>query len=363
MGGSKLYLPPKFYLRVARFVTITRYSVTLQAIYSELTEQLQKAEIEGLMDHEGFFTRRKRYNSYYWYFRKRAGKKHKDHYIGAETPELLAHIESLRARAADAKRAAKGRRELIRQLRTGGYITPDRRTGRVLEELANAGVFRLDGVLVGTHAFRCYPAILGTRLNLPLMATRDVDIAQDSVSLAITDTADSALGEALAKAGKFIEIPALNPKSPSTSWQTEDRELRVDVLTPLVGRARKDTIELPSLGAYAKALRFLDFLLMETLRAAVLTGSGVLARVPTPERYALHKLIIAQRRSAVERDKALKDLAQAQVLLEVLVEDRPDDIKDVWEDLGARGKTWKTEAIKSVRQLPKYVGEILGVSS
>lgn len=344
-------------------MTTARYSTTLQAIYSELTEQLQQAEIEGLMDQDGFFTRRKRYNRHYWYFRKRAGKRHKDHYIGAETPELLKHIDLLKIQAADARIAAKGRRELVRQLRAGGYVTTDRRTGRVLEELANAGVFRLNGVLVGTHAFRCYPALLGSRLKLPLMATRDVDIAQDTVSLAVTETADPTLGEALTKAEKFIEIPGLRVKNPATSWRSEDRELRVDVLTPQVGKARKSTIQLQTLGTYAKALRFLDFLLVETLRAAVLTGSGILVRVPAPERYALHKLIIAQRRNVIDQDKARKDLAQAQALLEVLLEDRPDDLKDAWADLSARGTRWKKEAMKSLRALPKSLRESLGAAS
>ena len=330
-----------------------RYSTTLQAIYSELNEQLQQAEIEGLMDQDGFFTRRKRHNRHYWYFRKRAGKKHKDHYIGVETPELLKYIELLKSQATDAKAAARGRRDLIRQLRVGGYPTPDRRTGRVLEELANAGVFRLNGVLVGTHAFRCYPAVLGSKIKLSLMSTRDVDIAQDSVSLAVTDTSDPTLGKALAKAEKFIEIPALNVKNPTSGWRTEDRELRVDVLTPQVGRARKSIIELPTLGTHAKALRFLHFLLADTLRASVLTGSGALVRVPTPERYALHKLIIAQRRTSTDRDKSEKDLAQAQALLEVLLEDRSDDLKDAWVDLVGQGKKWITEAQKSLKRLPK----------
>jgi hypothetical protein len=91
------------------------------------------------------------------------------------------------------------------------------------------------------------------------------------------------------------------------------------------------------------------------VRAAVLTGSGVLVRVPTPERYALHKLIVAQRRTATSRDKAKKDLAQAETLIEVLLEDRQDDLMDAWSDLIDRGRKWKTEAMKSVRSLPDHV--------
>jgi hypothetical protein len=98
--------------------------------------------------------------------------------------------------------------------------------------------------------------------------------------------------------------------------------------------------------------------LVETVRAAVLTGSGVLVRIPTPERYALHKLIVAQRRAATSRDKSKKDIAQAETLIEALLEDRPDDLLDAWSDLIGRGKKWKTEAMKSVQILPKRIRKI-----
>jgi hypothetical protein len=239
----------------------------------------------------------------------------------------------------------------------------DRRTGRVVEELARAGVFRLNGVLVGTHAFRCYSALLGVRLQHEFAETGDLDIARDfSVSLGINESTDPAIGDALAKAEKFVEIPDLNPGNPSTGWQTTDHELRVDVLTPLIGKAREGIVALPAFGAHASALRFLDFLLAETLPAAVLTGSGVLVRVPTPERYALHKLIVAQRRPAISRDKANKDLAQAETLMEALLEDPSGDLTDAWSDLISRGKKWKSEAMKSLRKLPERLQESVDAS-
>lgn len=337
-------------------MTTRRHSATLQAAYSELVEQLQIAEIEGLRKHEGWFMCKKRKGKNHWYFRRRIGNRDADRYVGPETPELLVRIEALRAQSEQAKDAARQRRDLIRPLRAGGYLMTDRRTGRVLEELARAGVFRLNGVLIGTHAFRCYAALLGVRLEQQFALTGDVDIAQDrAVRLAIMDTANPGLSAALAKAEKFIAIPALNAKDPSTSWRTEDRELRVDVLTPLAGKPTRSTVELPALGVYAKPLRFLDFLLAETVSAAVLSGSGVLVRVPTPERYALHKLIVAQRRDANARDKVRKDLGQVETLLEVLLEDSPDDVLDAWADLVERGRKWQTEAMKSVRQLPKHI--------
>ncbi len=337
-------------------MNIYRYGVQTQAVYSELVERLQLAEIQELTEQEGSFVRRLVKGNPYWYLRRRIGTRINERYIGPETPQLLEQIETLKAQSKEAKNAAKGRRGLIRNLRSEGYLMTDRRTGRVIEELARAGVFRLNGVLVGTHAFRCYSALLGIRLQHEFAETGDVDIAKDSsVSLGIDESTDPAIGDALAKAERFVEIPDLNPKNPSTGWQTMDQELRVDVLTPLVGKSREGIVELPTFGTHATALRFLDFLLIGTVRAAVLTGSGVLVRVPTPERYALHKLIVAQRRAATSRDKAKKDIAQAETLIEALLEDRPDDVMDAWSDLIGRGKKWKTEAMKSVRNLPERI--------
>ncbi|MDX1489599.1 MAG: GSU2403 family nucleotidyltransferase fold protein, partial [Acidiferrobacterales bacterium] len=172
-------------------MTIQRYSAQLQAAYSELVEQLSQAEIEQLAQHEGAFGSKTVKGIKYWYFRRRAGDRYDERYLGPETRELLDRIKTLKIKAGQAKEAARERRGLIRQLRAGGYLAPDRRTGRVLEELARAGVFRLNGVLVGTHAFRCYPGLLGVKLEMQLAMTADVDLAQDaSVSLAVTDVAD-----------------------------------------------------------------------------------------------------------------------------------------------------------------------------
>jgi hypothetical protein len=241
-------------------------------------------------------------------------------------------------------------------LRSAGHPVTDRRIGRVLEELAAAGVFRLEGVLVGTHAFRVYSSLLGVRLDETLAFTNDLDLAQNrSVSLALAEDSDPALGAALTRAERFLRIPTLDPRSPGTSFRTVDHELRVDVLTPLAGRERSGPVELPRLGVHATPLRFLDYLLEDSQHAAILTGAGILVQVPAPERFALHKLIVSQRRESAFADKARKDLAQAGVLLEVLLEDRPGDLADAWEDLIARGRNWRRSALAAGKLLPEGV--------
>ena len=342
-------------------VTMTqRHHLQSQAAYSELAETLQVAEIEALYDREGSLTRREVRGRHYWYIRRRVGHRVQEHYVGPETDELLARLDSLKEEVAHAKTAAKHRRTLIRMLRAAGYATTDRGNGKILEELALAGVFWLQGVLVGSHAFRCYGALLGARIDESLALTNDLDLAQgNTLALALGESASPPLAEAISRAEKFVRIPELDPKMPSTSWRTADQELRIDVLTPLVGKGKEGPIELKSLGTHATALRFLDFLLAETQPAAVLTGSGILVRVPTPERFALHKLIVSQRRGTHERGKSAKDVAQAGALLDVLLEDRSGDLADAWDELKQRGKKWEVEAKRGVKLLPEDVAQRL----
>lgn len=341
-------------------MAVARYPIQLQAIYSELLGRIQQAELEGLVQKEASLAVKEVSGRRYWYARRRIGGRVDERYVGPESPELLRRIEAMRAEAEGAKDAARGRRDLIRLLRAGGYPVPDARTGRTLQALAAAGVFRLRGVLVGTHAFRCYGATLGVRLPDQAAFTTDVDIAQfETVSIAVEDRIDPGFGEALQQAERFLPAPSLHDRSGPTAWRTPDLALSVELLTPQVGPDNDGPVRLPALGAHATPLRFLDYLIHRTEPAAVPFGAGILVSLPLPERYACHKLIVAQRRTAAGRGKAAKDLAQATALLAVLLEDRPDDVDDAWADLLARGPAWRRAALASHARLPAEVRERL----
>ena len=102
-------------------------------------------------------------------------------------------------------------------------------------------------------------------------------------------------------------------------------------------------------GAAAQPLRFLDFLIYEPVRALLLHRNGVAVTVPAPERYAVHKLIVASRRRA-DRGGALKrdkDIRQADLLVEALATTRrQSDLALVFarrgsaDRLGARRSPW-----------------------
>lgn len=110
----------------------------------------------------------------------------------------------------------------------------------------------------------------------------------------------------------------------------------MDFVTPRGRRPSEAPVELRRFGVAARPLEFLGFLLEDTIQTVVLYDSGVLVNVPQPARFALHKLWLANRRPVTMQARARKDLAQAEALLEVLVEDRPRDLEKAWAAVGER---------------------------
>lgn len=70
-------------------------------------------------------------------------------------------------------------------------------------------------------------------------------------------------------------------------------------------------------------------------------------RAPRPERFAIHKLIVADRRlKGRDSLKSRKDLMQAEILIALLARDRPGDLADAYCDAMDRGLRWR-ERIES----------------
>jgi hypothetical protein len=194
-------------------------------------------------------------------------------------------------------------------------------------------------VLVGTVAYQTYPAMLGVRLPAALVQTADLDLAQFAdVSAAKNDTT-LPMPDILRQVDpSFRPVPHIDPGRVVSYVATSG--LKVDFLTPNRGRDTEEPRNLPALGTDAQPLRFLDFLIRDPVPAVLLHGTGVLVSVPVPERFALHKLIVARRRRE-ESAKREKDLLQARALLDVLVERRPHELRSVWMEAFRRGKTWQ----------------------
>ena len=71
---------------------------------------------------------------------------------------------------------------------------------------------------------------------------------------------------------------------------------------------------------------------------------------PAPERFAVHKLIVARRRD--DQAKARKDLAQAAQLLDVLARQRPFELAAAWHEAWNRGPGWRESLAQAHALLP-----------
>jgi hypothetical protein len=227
-------------------------------------------------------------------------------------------------RVADHKRDKddlRARRRLVNTLtREGGMIAPDAMSGDIVEALADGGLFRLRGVLIGTVAFQCYSGLLGVRLPMAAILTGDADIAQDyAISREVEDSLPPIVELLQGVDASFRPVPHRSGSAASSAFQNADG-YRVEFLTS--NRGSDDYIDQPAKmpalgGASADPLRFLDFLIREPVRTMLLHRSGVPVVVPDPSRYAVHKLIVASRRHTDGQGPAKreKDVRQAALLL------------------------------------------------
>jgi len=242
------------------------------------------------------------------------------------------------------------RRALVSTLiRSFRLPRPKPEIGDVIEALAKAGAFRLRAVLVGTTAYQTYPAMLGVTLPNPSLQTDDIDIAQfEDVSVAVTDRTRSAIDVLQEADDTFRPVPALH-KGRVTSYVAKNG-LRVEFLTPNVGPETDLPKSLPALQTDAQPLRFLDFLIYEPDQAVILQGPGILVLVPSPQRYAVHKLIISRRRQTggIKRDK---DILQAEALLSTLSHKRPYELGKIWNEAFEHGPKWRRPLVEGMTEI------------
>ena len=91
-------------------------------------------------------------------------------------------------------------------------------------------------------------------------------------------------------------------------------DLILEFLVEEKGKGRDTPYPLPKLSINATALRFLNFLSENVITVKV---EDMALRLPHPANFALHKLIISQRRS--REDKAVKDKSSAVGVLRALL--------------------------------------------
>jgi hypothetical protein len=331
-------------------MTFRRHTPIAQTAYHDLVSLLLD---EAVSDLRGTPTPRSIHGRTYWYDRYRIGSAIHEKYLGEETADLAARLERFVALKDQRESRRKERARLVRLLRGERFLGLDGATGSLIAALARTGTFRLGGVLVGTTAFRLYEGELGLKLSLDQTAmTNDIDIASfEKLSLALGETVEPALPGVL-EGFDFAPVPSLD-KTRVWRWRQTSSETLVEFLTPSFSE-EEGIRDLPALGVSAQALHHLNYLIAEPLHAAAVYRDGVLIRIPRPERFAVHKLIVSNRRKdGPDSLKSRKDLLQAELLIDVLLQDRPGDLAEAYRDAMARGPRWRAHIEHSLKRSPK----------
>ncbi|WP_406672758.1 GSU2403 family nucleotidyltransferase fold protein [Natronospira sp.] len=331
----------------------TPLSLTARTLYAELSElALGMGLASDMGKRPGSLVRKtvKGRDYLYYQYLDLAGQR-RQAYLGASESRAARVIEQALSLSSE-EREDRTQLQKLRAAFIGAGGTPiDTAPARVLVAFAEAGIFRPSseyGVLVGTLAFHVYGNLLGVRWASPTR-TQDIDIAgQSDIGLAIPQP-DEPLPDVLARLEMgFVPVPPLNPKAPSTSFRVRGRELRVDLLTPEIGKA-KGVRRVPALKSRATALRFLDYLIEDTMPAVAIGRKQLaLVNVPHPERFALHKLLVSENRPPAFAAKSEKDRVQALQLLAVLREEAPDGLAEAVSAIEQRGTSWRSRLVKAL---------------
>jgi hypothetical protein len=347
---------------------IARLSLETQTLLAELLEHMRTAEfVKSFSDLKGSFTARERGDGAYWYFRTTGGVggNVKDFYIGPDDDKTRAIMEAYQSGRLDAEARADRIRRLSAMLRGGDLITTDTDSTRIIRGFAEAGVFRLGGILVGTHAFTAIGNILGVRWPSGLK-TPDIDFSANAkrIDLGIPQTPQTLASvprviEALAMGfvpSMRLSLQHLEPKS--TSYTIPGTDWRIDLVTATMGSNLDDPIEIPRLGTYAQPLPFMDYLLEKTMDAVIVGNMAVLVRVPEPARFAVHKLLVASNRDPQSALKAHKDRLQSALLMSHLESEWPGNLTLAVEDAISRGPTWAKRIRQEAERMPIPCAEL-----
>ena len=282
----------------------------------------------------------------YWYFQyTEPSGKLRQIYVGPDTDAVQRLMERKGGQSAAEALAPLARSALAPLARSalalGGTPVPARHY-RVIRRLADYGFFHAGGLLIGTHAFLAFANMLGVRWG-DQDRTQDIDSAHagKSLALALPNNVEVQTHDAIVSLNMgFLPVSGLSGNAGGSYLIPAEPDFRLDFLAPLHCGGDAPYVH-PQLQVTLQPLPFMEFSLERPEQAVVFCSEGaVRVNVPSPERFALHKLIVFGERSGAFRAKANKDLAQAAHLLAWLRDHRREPLDNAVADLMSRGRGW-----------------------
>lgn len=343
--GAKLYEP---------------LSLSAQTAYAELQDQLRIQSIDQFKELPGAFHRQiQKGKTYIYYGYRDIDGVGRMAYVGPEDQRVSELIKKHQVlKASDQLNKIKGLARSAEVLGCGSALT---KHFRVVNRLRQYGFFGAGGILIGTHAFLAMGNMLGVKW-LSSNTTMDVDFAHagKNVSIALGVNVKISVHDALSSLEMgLLPIAEFSGKTGAQYRNPKDPELRLDFVTPQTRSG--GPVVLPELGLTLECLKFMEFSLVGTTQAVLLSREGAcIVNIPAPERYAIHKLIVYGERPINERVKANKDLGQAASIFKVLFDSgNVDLIRRAWTDAISRGPGWVKRLNQGKAALLRQYPELL----
>ncbi len=317
----------------------TELSLAAQTAYAQLLDAALGAELaRSVADLSGSFNAKTVKGRTYWYFQyTEPSGKLRQVYVGPDNEA----VQRLMARQR-APGAAQALGPSARSALALGCTPLLPRHYRVIRRLADYGFFHAGGLLIGTHAFLAYGNMLGLRWG-GQERTQDIDFAHagKAVALVLPTDVQVKTDEAVDSLSMgFLPVTGLSGKTGGAYLIPKEPEFRLDFLTPL-HRGGDTPYVHPQLNITLQPLPFMEYSLEKFEQAVLFCHEGsVLVSLPSPERYALHKLLVFGERPGALRAKSNKDLAQAACLTAYLWDHRREALAEALKDLLRRGKGW-----------------------
>lgn len=328
-------------------------SLSAQTNFAELLEQSQARMLDrSISDLPGSLNKKevKGVSYWYWQFRDLEGKVRQT-YLGPDDERLRGLI---RQREEGRRDAHDGVARLASACTALGCMNVTLQHFKVISRLAEHGFFNAGGVLIGTHAFIAMSNMLGVRWTSG-WSTNDIDFAHagKNVSLALPTNTNSNVHDAITS----LEMGLLPANSittgPGATYLNAKKDMRIDLLT-VAGRS-DEVHRHEQLNVNLEPLKFMEFSLEKTTQTVVISGENALVvNLPSPVRYALHKLVVMAEREEQFRTKIAKDAGQVTSIISYALDRSPLALSDAAADLMARGKGWRSRAESGKRHLQRY---------
>lgn len=308
------------------------------ATYMSLLAKLMDSKYDRLANIG--FTSKKLKGNVYWYAQYTdVNGVRKQRYMGAESKELLDKMAELTGKSENQATLDADTKRMVAMIIAAGGVPAIGKPAKIIEKLADAGVFDSGGLLIGSFAFGCFGNMLGVSFRNDLLRTEDMDLAYDS-NIEVGFIRD--IREDIQSADPdMLQPPQINPWVPVYEMKAPDG-FKIEFLTTRKHPAEKQPIPIENFGIHAQTIEFLDYITTDTVKSVVLYSRGILVNVPNPARYAVHKLAVSINRPAHEQGKAKKDLLQASALFEFYLENNPGALLLAADDAKSRDDELKT---------------------